>query len=73
MLHAIVGTIPDKYKWGVKLLSGMKGTIKQGKSEMEEILTYSKTNDFMFEEETLVMYAFDLFCFGKYCNSHRAK
>ena len=58
MLHAIVGTIPDKYKWGVKLLSGMSGNIKQGKKEMEEILIYAQSNPFMFEEETLVMYAF---------------
>jgi len=58
MLHAIVGTIPDKYKWGVKLLSGMTGNIKQGKKEMEEILIYAQLHPFMFEKETLVMYAF---------------
>lgn len=58
MLHAIIGTIPDKYKWGVKLLSGMTGNITQGKKEMEEILIYAQSHPFMFEEETLVMYAF---------------
>jgi len=58
ILHAMIGTIPDNYQWGVKLLGGMKGDIEQGKNEIEEILKYAKTNEFIFEEETLVMYAF---------------
>ncbi len=58
ILHAIVGTVPDNYKWGVKLLGGMSGTIEQGRNEIEVVINYSKNNDFVFEEETLVMYAF---------------
>jgi tetratricopeptide (TPR) repeat protein len=58
ILHAIVGTVPDNYKWGVKLLGGMDGTIEEGRNEIEEVLKYAKHNDFIFEEETLVMYAF---------------
>ena len=57
VLHALVGTIPDNYKWGLKLLSGMDGTIEQGKQEIEEVLQYARQNEFVFEEETLVMYA----------------
>ena len=58
LLHAIVGTIPDTYKWGVKLLGGLDGTIEQGTRELEEVLTYSQINNFIFEEETLILYAF---------------
>ena len=58
LLHAVVGTIPDSYKWGVKLLGGLDGTIEQGKRELEEVLTYAKSNQFIFEEETLILYAF---------------
>ena len=58
ILHAMVGTVPDSYKWGIKLLGGMSGTIDQGQKEIEEVLDYAKCNDFIFEEETLVMYAF---------------
>ena len=58
VLHAAVGTIPDSYKWGVKILSGMEGTIEQGRQEIEEVLAFAKQNDFIFEKETLVMYAF---------------
>ncbi len=57
VLHALVGTIPDNYKWGLKLLSGMDGTIEQGKVEIEEVLRYARNNEFAFEEETLVIYA----------------
>jgi TolA-binding protein len=58
ILHAIVGTVPDSYKWGVKLLGGMDGTIEEGRNEIEDVLEYARHNDFIFEEETLVMYAF---------------
>jgi hypothetical protein len=58
VLHAIVGTIPDNYKWGVKLLSGMNGTTAQGQAEIEQVINYAKSNDFVFEQEALVMYTF---------------
>ena len=58
VLHAVVGTIPDKYKWGVKLFSGMGGTVQQGQAEIEEVIRYAKNNDFIFEQEALVMYSF---------------
>ncbi len=58
ILHAIIGTVPDNYQWGVKLLSGMSGSIQQGKDEIEMVLQHAQNNDFIFEEEALVMYSF---------------
>lgn len=58
ILHAIIGTIPDTYRWGVKLLSGLDGTISQGQQEMEKVLRFAETNDFIFETESQVLYAF---------------
>ncbi len=58
VIHAIVGTVPDNYKWGLKLLGRLDGTIAQGKQELEEVLAYSRQNDFIFEQETKVSYAF---------------
>lgn len=58
ILHAMVGTIPDNYQWGVKLLSGMDGTIDQGRGELETVLQFARNNDFLFETETSVLYAF---------------
>lgn len=58
VLHAVVGSIPDNYKWGLKLVSGMNGTVEQGQRELEDVIRYAKTNDFAFEQEAIVMYAF---------------
>ncbi len=58
LLHALVGTIPDSFKWGVKLLSGMEGSIAQGTEEMEGVLQFAQNNEFLFEEETRVFYSF---------------
>lgn len=58
VLHALVGTVPDSYKWGVRLLGGMDGTIEQGQEEIRVVIEYAKRNEFIFEEETLVLYTF---------------
>jgi tetratricopeptide (TPR) repeat protein len=58
ILHAMVGTVPDNYKWGLKLIGRLDGTIAQGKSELEEVLAYSLHHDFIFAQETQVIYAF---------------
>lgn len=58
VLHAAIGTIPDEYKWGVSWLGGMKGSIDQGLSELEEVIRYGRNHDFIFQEEAIVMYAF---------------
>lgn len=58
ILHAMVGTIPDSYKWGLKLLGGLHGTIAQGRQEVEQVLEYAAKNDFIFEAETIALYAF---------------
>ena len=58
VLHAAIGNIPDQYKWGVKNLIGLDGTVKQGMGEIEQVLTFAQTNAFDFEREAVVMYAF---------------
>ncbi|MEZ4982998.1 MAG: hypothetical protein R2769_15725 [Saprospiraceae bacterium] len=58
ILHAMVGTIPDNYKWGVKLLTSLNGTIDQGKKEIEWVLEKAKTTEFLYKEETVVLYAY---------------
>ena len=58
ILHAMVGTIPDGYKWAVQWVSSMEGSIAQGRGELEEVIEYSRSHDFIFEEETYVLYAY---------------
>ena len=40
LLHTLIGTVPDNYKWATKLM-GVDGTIEQGVSEMEMVLQKS--------------------------------
>ncbi|MEL7020543.1 MAG: hypothetical protein AAGK47_02955 [Bacteroidota bacterium] len=58
LLHAIVGTIPDNYRWALSWISSMEGTVAQGKAELEEVLTYARHNDFVFTAEAEVFYAY---------------
>jgi len=58
ILHAMVGTIPDNYQWGVKLLSSLKGSIPEGKRELETVLAHARNHDFLFEEETIALYSY---------------
>ncbi len=60
ILHAAVGTIPESYLWGIKLVSSLNGTIDQGKQEIETVLAKAQNSDFIFEAETRVLYAFIL-------------
>lgn len=58
MLHAMVGNVPGEYRWGLKVLGGLSGTVEQGMQELESVLTFAKQQDLVFESETRVTYAF---------------
>lgn len=51
LLHALIGTIPDSYKWGARTL-GFSGTVTQGMKELKEVMDYSQTTPFLFYDET---------------------
>ena len=52
LLHTIFGAVPDKYKFGAKLL-GLKGSIEQGLKELNSVM---QDDNFEFKEETAIMY-----------------
>ncbi len=58
ILHAVVGTIPDEYKWAVNWLSSMEGSMEKGREELEEVLSFAKKNDFIYEAEIYIYYAY---------------
>ncbi len=60
VLYALLGSVPDKYKWGLTLL-GMEGSIEKGIGYLKELVDYGKKNDFIYQEETITYYAFLLF------------
>ncbi len=64
VLYALLGSVPDKYKWGLNLL-GMEGSVQKGIGYLKEITDYAravdaqrKKNDFIYQEETATIYAF---------------
>lgn len=64
-LHAIVGTVPDNYKWGLKLLGGMEGTIAQGVGELEEVIRNQDQVPGIFKYEIQALYALVLLHLAK--------
>ncbi|MFN5794519.1 MAG: hypothetical protein ACK455_06965 [Bacteroidota bacterium] len=55
LLHVLIGTIPDSYKW-VSTLLGIKGTINQGVLELKSFynLSYSDSSYFIYQTEATV-------------------
>ena len=58
VLHALIGNVPDEYRWSIKALGGMSGTVEQGLRELREVLNYASQEEFIFEAETRIAYAF---------------
>lgn len=59
LLHAVVGNVPDEYRWAVRGVSGISGTIEQGVGELEQVIQYAKTHpEYPFKEEGIAVYAF---------------
>lgn len=58
ILHAMVGTIPDNYKWLVETLTSMEGSIDQGTKELRSVVNFSRNHDFIYETETYVFYSY---------------
>ncbi|MEO6038936.1 MAG: hypothetical protein ABIQ93_11025 [Saprospiraceae bacterium] len=58
IMHALVGNVPEDYRWVIRGLGGMSGSTQQGVREMEEVLAYAKNNLFIFEDEAVAAYSF---------------
>ncbi|MCW5923383.1 MAG: tetratricopeptide repeat protein [Saprospiraceae bacterium] len=58
IMHALIGNVPEEFRWAVKTLGGMEGSTEQGMRELEEVLAYAKSRDFPFEDEAVVAYSF---------------
>jgi tetratricopeptide (TPR) repeat protein len=70
VMHALVGNVPDEYRWAIKLFGGMDGSIQQGLKEVEEVIAYGKKHkDFVYTEEALVSYSFLLLHLGNQSES----
>ena len=62
ILHAMVGTVPDNYQWGMKIL-GMQGTIAQGMGRNKILPSICRTSrQFVLRRnQTAVFFLFNLY------------
>jgi len=65
ILKALVGTVPDAYKWGLKVLSGMSGTVVEGKVAFKKALNDQGTETTFLKAETVMLYSFLLLYLDK--------
>lgn len=52
--HALVGAIPEKYRWGFRLISRMEGTIDQGLEEIDQVIAWAEVHHSPYLEEATV-------------------
>ncbi len=56
-LHAMIGTIPEKYKNMLSWVSAFNGSIHQGQEEIEEVYQNMNGADFVFHKEVIAIKA----------------
>jgi hypothetical protein len=56
LLHALIGTVPEDYKW-VASLVGMQGTVQQGISELNLVVSSSRGSsyEYLYPEASLLL------------------
>jgi hypothetical protein len=57
VLYALLGSVPDKYKWGVTLL-GLDGNVEQGMGYLRQLVDSTKNDNYIYRDETVIYYAF---------------
>ncbi len=58
-IHALIGTVPDSYKWLLKIL-GFSGEVQQGINEIKQSIQNSKAQNIPVYQEAQLIYAFFL-------------
>ncbi|MEN9522786.1 MAG: hypothetical protein RL065_1163 [Bacteroidota bacterium] len=59
LIHSLIGTIPEKYKWGASLF-GFSGNLTQGMNELLEVKSYVEKNNFYCKHELNFIYVYGL-------------
>jgi tetratricopeptide (TPR) repeat protein len=63
IMHAVVGTVPNEFKWTLNILD-IHGSIEQGRKELDELVEYSKNNKYVFDDEVHCIYTFTMLYLG---------
>ena len=60
ILHAVVSSVPSGVGW----VTNLEGDLEKGKRELQQVIAYSQKNDFIFEQETYILYSYVMLQFG---------
>jgi tetratricopeptide (TPR) repeat protein len=58
LIMALIGTLPDEFRWAAELLSGVKGSVREGAEGLEALLSEPTPEVRLFEEEIRLALAF---------------
>ncbi len=61
VIHALTGTLTGLNKAIFTTITGIDGTIKQGATEINKLIEYTKNNDFLFKDESYTIASFIAF------------
>lgn len=64
ILHALIGTVPDQYQWGVRLLAGLDGSIEEGKKELQQSIKNQQASTLFLAAESRLLYSYLLVYLG---------
>ncbi len=56
IIHAMLSTVPQEYKWIIKTMSGMSGDMDQARFELEQVILYTEKADYLFKDEAVLTY-----------------
>ena len=59
LIHCLIGTIPDNYKWGANLF-GFEGNLELGMNELWEVRNFTDKTDFYCKTEINFIYVYGL-------------
>jgi predicted negative regulator of RcsB-dependent stress response len=61
LLHALIGTIPDNYRYALSFISNIEGDINLALSEIDEVIKYAEQNEaYLFRDEAYAIKAYIL-------------
>jgi len=56
VIHAMLSTVPQEYKWIIKTMSGMSGDMDQARFELEQVILYADKTEYLFKDEAVLAY-----------------
>lgn len=64
ILYTLIGTVPDQYQWGIRMLSGLEGSVEQGQKALDRSLEPGQPATTFLTGESRLLYSYLLVYLG---------